>query len=122
MPTKPNQATLTVLMLVKTTTEWLSIPALRRFELFQKQIGPILTKHTERVSLRLYDMEFYSARVTDVWMWEAKDHHDYELVVEELRDTPFWDRYFDIVEILPGVENMYLNVHGPVGESANDLI
>ena len=122
MPTKPNQATLTVLMLVKTTTEWLSIPALRRFELFQKQIGPILTKHAERVSLRLYDMEFYSARVTDVWMWEAKDHHDYELVVEELRDTPFWDRYFDIVEILPGVENMYLNSHDHAGQSVSGLV
>ncbi|WP_408311697.1 darcynin family protein [Paraburkholderia sp. RL17-347-BIC-D] len=22
-------------------------------------------------------------------------------------DHPFWDRYFDIVEILPGVENAY---------------
>jgi hypothetical protein len=29
------------------------------------------------------------------------------LLVEDLRDTPFWDRYFKIVEILPGVENAY---------------
>jgi hypothetical protein len=29
------------------------------------------------------------------------------MVVEALRETPFWDRYFDIVEILPGVENAY---------------
>ena len=25
------------------------------------------------------------------------------LLVEDLRETPFWDRYFAIVEILPGV-------------------
>ncbi|WP_216843125.1 darcynin family protein [Granulicella sp. S190] len=24
-----------------------------------------------------------------------------------MRETPFWDRYFSILEILPGVENAY---------------
>jgi hypothetical protein len=38
-------------------------------------------------------------------MWHAKDHHSYQLLVEELRETAFWDRYFEIVEILTGVEN-----------------
>ncbi len=57
--------------------------------------------------LRFYDVEFYSARVTDVWVWEAADHHAYQLLIEDLRETPMWDRYFDIVEILPGVENAY---------------
>ncbi len=28
-------------------------------------------------------------------------------LVEDLRETAFWDRYFDIVEILTGVENAY---------------
>ncbi|WP_222103452.1 darcynin family protein [Chitinimonas sp. BJB300] len=28
-------------------------------------------------------------------------------MVEALRETPFWDRYFSIVEMLPGVENAY---------------
>jgi hypothetical protein len=27
--------------------------------------------------------------------------------VEELRESPFWDRYFEVVEILPGVEDAY---------------
>ena len=45
-------------------------------------------------------------------MWDAKEHHAYELLVEELRETPFWDRYFDIVEILPGVENAYAKNYG----------
>lgn len=59
------------------------------------------------MTLRLYDVEFYSARVTDLWAWEATDHRAYELLVEDLRETPFWDRYFQIVEILPSVENAY---------------
>jgi len=58
------------------------------------------------------DVEFYTARVTDIWQWDAMDHHAYELVVEDLRETPFWDRYFSIVEILPGVENAYAKNYG----------
>jgi Darcynin, domain of unknown function len=62
--------------------------------------------------LRFFDVEFYSARVTDIWQWDAVDHHAYELVVEDLRETPFWDRYFSVVEILPGVENAYAKNYG----------
>ncbi len=53
----------------------------------------------------MFDTEFYTTRVTDLWMWETTSRHAYELVVEELRETPFWDNYFSIVELLPAVEN-----------------
>jgi hypothetical protein len=109
---KTFEAALSVFMLVKTTPEWLGFDVERRFELFAQQIGPILKKHSAAVALRLYDVEFYSARVTDIWVWDAKEHHAYELLVEELRETPFWDRYFEIVEILPGVENAYAKNYG----------
>jgi hypothetical protein len=102
--TKP---VLTVFMLVKTTPEWLGFSVDERFRLARGTLEPILKKHGAKVRLRFYDIEFYSARVTDIWMWEATDHHAYELLVEDLRDTAFWDRYFQIVEILPGVENAY---------------
>jgi hypothetical protein len=98
---------LTVFMLVKTMPEWLGFPVAERFRLLREHIEPILQKHIEHVTMRFYDIEFYSARVTDLWMWEASSHHAYELLVEDLRETPFWDRYFEIVEILPGVENAY---------------
>jgi hypothetical protein len=97
----------TVFMLVKTTPEWLGFPVSRRGELAREQLTPILKKHAAGVSLRYFDVEFYSARVTDIWMWDAKDHHSYQLLIEELRESQFWDRYFEIVEILPGVENAY---------------
>jgi hypothetical protein len=45
-------------------------------------------------------------------MWEARDHHAYELLVEAMRETPIWDRWFSIVEILPGVENAYAGNDG----------
>lgn len=103
----PFEPALTVFMLVKTSPEWLGFTVNRRFELLAEQFTPILRKHAAGVALRFFDVEFYSTRVTDIWMWDAKDHHSYELLVEDLRETPFWDRYFDIVEILTGVENAY---------------
>jgi Darcynin, domain of unknown function len=98
---------LTAFMLVKSLPVWLGFPSEERFRLLATHIEPILKKHHPKVTLRLYDVEFYSARVTDLWVWETTDHHACELLVEDLRETPFWDRYFQIVEILPSVENTY---------------
>ncbi|ABI63310.1 darcynin family protein [Granulibacter bethesdensis] len=103
---------LTVFMLVKTSPEWLGFPVERRFALLEEQFTPILRKHAAHVTLRFFDVEFYATRVTDLWMWDARDHHSYQLLVEDLRETAFWDRYFEIVEILPGVENAYARNYG----------
>ncbi len=103
----PFEPALTVFMLVKTMPEWLGFSIDRRFELLKEQIDPVLRKYRANIRLSFYDVEFYSARVTDVWLWEARDHHTYQLLVEDLRETAFWDRYFEIAEILPGVENAY---------------
>jgi hypothetical protein len=98
---------LTVFMLVKTMPEWLALPIAERFQHFNGRMKPILKKYEAEVHCRIFDTEFFSTRVTDVWMWEAKSRHAYEMVVEELRETPLWDRFFSIVEILAGVENAY---------------
>ena len=102
---------ITVFMLVKTMPEWLALPVAQRFAELRTHFEPVLKRHP-RVKLRFYDVEFYTARITDIWVWDAQDHHAYELLVEELRETPFWDRYFAIVEILPGVENAYARNYG----------
>lgn len=99
------EPTLTVFMLVKTQPVWLEFPVAKRFAEGDKYIKPILQKHQGTVTLRMFDTEFYATRVTDLWMWETTSRHAYELVVEELRETPFWDNYFSIVELLPAVEN-----------------
>ncbi|WP_263356305.1 darcynin family protein [Acidicapsa ligni] len=104
-PTPP--IALTIFMLVKTTPEWLGFTSDQRISEFKTYVAPILRKYSTNVTLRFYDVEFYSARITDLWMWEATSHQAYEQLVEELRDTPIWDRYFEIVEILPGVENAH---------------
>ena len=80
---------LTVFMLVKTSPEWLAFPVESRFAHLRETFEPILRKHSNDVQLRFYDSEFYTARVTDVWVWEATSHHAYELLVEDLRETLF---------------------------------
>ncbi len=102
----------TVFMLVKTMPEWLGFTIDHRFELLSEHIEPILKKYKDNIRLRFYDVEFYATRVTDIWVWEARDHHAYQLLVEDLRETAFWDRYFQIVEILVGVENAYAKNYG----------
>jgi hypothetical protein len=103
---------LTVFMLVKTSPEWLALSIDERFARLREAFEPILRVHADTVTLRFYDAEFYTARVTDLWVWEAADHHAYELVVEALRETAFWDRWFTIVEIIPAVENAYATNYG----------
>jgi hypothetical protein len=102
----------TVFMLVKTSVEWLGFSVDERFRQLAEHLEPIVKKHAPDVRLRFYDVEFYSARVTDLWMWEANSHHAYQLLIEDLRESPFWDRYFEIVEILPGIENAYAANYG----------
>ena len=111
---KPAQAQddLTVFVLVKTTPEWLGFSIDERFAHFTRYMSPILRKCENQVRFRFYDTEFFSARVTDVWMWEATSRHAYEMTIEELRETPLWDRFFSIVEILAGVENAYARNYG----------
>ncbi len=111
---------ITIFMLVKTKPEWLALSPKERFA----ELAPIMTSELSerRGSLRMkfYDTEFYNTRVTDVLMFEARDNHSWELFVEHLRETKFWDHYFEIVEILPGVENAYAANYGqvPVNEFA----
>jgi Darcynin, domain of unknown function len=97
----------TAFMLVKTTPEWLALTVAERVEAFATQVVPVVEARTHGVRSRFYDTEFYSARVTDIWVWDADDHDAYRLLVDALRETPFWDRYFDVVELLVGIENGY---------------
>ncbi|MFF8682783.1 darcynin family protein [Streptomyces sp. NPDC015237] len=102
----------TAFMLVKTTPEWLAMTVEERIDAFTTRVVPAVRAKTTGVRSRFYDTEFYSSRVTDVWVWEADDHHAYQLLVDALRETPFWDRYFEVVDLLVGTENGYARTYG----------
>lgn len=111
------QQTYTIFMQVKTTPTWLALSPERRFAFLGDTIEPILGRH-EAVKMRFFNTEFYNADVTDVIVWETRYLKAYHAVVEDLRETPFWGGYFDVVSILPGVENAYAEAYGrqPVGQ------
>ncbi|MFD9612333.1 darcynin family protein [Streptomyces sp. NPDC090082] len=102
----------TAFLLVKTTPEWLAMTVEERVRAFTTQVVPVIEARTRGVRSRFYDTEFYSARVTDVWVWEADDHDAYRLLIDALRETPFWDRYFEVVDLLVGIENGYARTYG----------
>ncbi|MBB4914870.1 darcynin family protein [Streptosporangium saharense] len=101
----------TAFMLVKTTPEWLAMTVAERVLAFTTQVVPVIEARAHGVRSRFYDTEFYSARVTDVWVWEADDHDAYRLLIDALRETPFWDRYFHVVDLLVGIENGYARTY-----------
>ncbi|MFD1536135.1 darcynin family protein [Nonomuraea guangzhouensis] len=112
MPAEKTEPPVTAFMLVKTTPEWLALTVQERVDAFTTQVLPAIEAKTSGVRSRFYDTEFYSARVTDVWVWEAEDHHAYQLLIDALRETPFWDRYFEVVDLLVGTENGYARTYG----------
>lgn len=112
MSTDRTESPVTAFMLVKTTPEWLALSVPERVEAFTTHVSPVLRERTHGVRSRFYDTEFYSARVTDIWVWEADDHDAYRLLIDALRETPFWDRYFEVVDLLVGPENGYARTYG----------
>lgn len=83
---------------LNTTSEWLAMSVEQRLNAFKTEIRPAIQKQGDDIRLCFYDTEFYSARVTDIWVWEARSHKAYQLLIDALRETPFWDRYFEIVK------------------------
>lgn len=79
---------------------------------FVTRVVPAIEARTTGVRSRFYDTEFYSTRVTDVWVWEADDHEAYQLLIDALRETPFWERCFTVVDLLVGTENGCARTYG----------
>jgi hypothetical protein len=96
----------TFFMLVRTTPPWLQLTPTERFGFLGDVIAPILAKHTG-VSMRFFDAEAFHGRYTDVVMWETDTVMAYQALVEDLRETLFWDTYFEVVDIIASIENAY---------------
>jgi hypothetical protein len=64
------------------------------------------------VKLRYFDSEYFHAGISDVLLWETNDPAADQAVTQGLRDTACWDGYFDIVDIIPAVEDDYARQPG----------
>ena len=108
-PKKPQHYS--IFMLVRAMPAWLGLVPNDRFKYVDQVIRPILAAH-QHVKLRFFDSEAFNARISDVMMWETDDLAAYSSLIEALRETLFWDHYFQIVEIMPSVENGFAQHYG----------
>jgi hypothetical protein len=100
----PNH--LHIFMLVKSTRRWLDLPTVERMRFLKEQMGPILAARPE-VTLRYFDAEAFTARASDVLLWETADLSAWQWVCDHLRESLFWDHYFEVIDILPSLEANY---------------
>jgi hypothetical protein len=115
-----QRAPMTMFWLVKTTPAWLAKPPHGpdgRFEFIGKVLQPILARHPG-AALRYFDAEAYSAWCSDVMAWTVHDAAAYDALVEDLRETAFWDTYFQVLHIVPARENQYAAHYGVAAPSA----
>lgn len=98
---------LTFFMLLKALPAWLPLDREQRRAFRDEVLMPIFALHPA-TSLRYYDAEAFSGRCSDIAVFETTAVSDYYGLVEALRDSPFFSApYFDLVDIIPALENGY---------------
>ncbi|WP_293905931.1 darcynin family protein [Phenylobacterium sp.] len=99
---------ITFFMLLRSSPAWLALTREARFAFIEATIKPIFARYPQ-VALRFYDAEAFSGRATDVAVFETRDLRAYYFLIDALRDTPFLGLpYFEVLEIIPAVEDGYL--------------
>ena len=105
----------TYFVLLNALPAWLSLdrPARRAFH--ADVLAPILAAHPA-TRMRYYDAEAFTGRCSDIAVFETEDPQDYSDLIEDLRDTAFFgEPYYQVVDILPALENGYLEYDARVG-------
>ncbi len=92
-----------------------------RFAFVRTVIEPLLGQH-QAVKLRFFDAEAFSTVCSDLLMWETQSLEAYQSLVEGLRESPFWGHSFDVLHIVPAVENGYATHYQerPIGVTAGE--
>lgn len=99
----------TMFMLLNALPAWLSLSRPGRRAFLGQVIEPILAAHPA-TRMRYYDAEAFSGRCSDIAVFETEDVLDYSDLVEDLRDSAFFAApYFAVVDIIPAIENGYLD-------------
>jgi hypothetical protein len=105
----------TYFMLLNALPAWLSLDRAARRDFHARVLAPILAAHPA-TTLRYYDAEAFSGRCSDIAAFETEDPQDYSDLVEDLRDTAFFSApYYQVVDIIPAIENGYLDYDARTG-------
>jgi hypothetical protein len=104
---RDDPGTFHIIVLVKSTRKWLDLETKDRLAFLDDHVRPLLRKRPE-VKVRWFEPEAFNSRATDVLLFETKDLAAWAWICDHLRETLFWDHYFDVLEILPSLEGNYL--------------
>ena len=83
----------TVFMLLRATPAWLALGRGERLA-FHDETLQLVFDGFPAVTLRYYDTEAFHGRCSGVAVWETRGLHEYYALVEALRGTAFFSRYF----------------------------
>ncbi|UZD92412.1 darcynin family protein [Cognatishimia activa] len=96
--------TWTIFVLLKVSTEWLSLSDDMRGEIADTSLREALVD--DRVTMRFYDAEAFAGRCSDIAVFEASDLQAYYFVMERLRSSALIAKaYFEVIDIFPALEN-----------------
>ena len=89
------------------TREWLKLSHQQRDEFFNNSLGQIMARY-EDVRVRLFDVEAFSTKCSDIAMFETENLQAYTFMMDALRDSEFYTvPYFEIVDIYPAIEESF---------------
>jgi len=96
--------TWTVFVLLRATPDWLAQSEQDRETISQSCLGQAMVD--DRVTMRFYDAEAFSAPCSDVAVFETRDLGAYYFVMERLRSTALFSTpYFEVIQIIPAIED-----------------
>ena len=109
---------LTFFMHLRSSSAWLALSRQARADFIAAEVRPIFARYRD-VNLRFYDAEAFTGRITDVAVFETTNLRAYYFLIDALRDTPFLGLpYFEVVEIIPAIEDGYQEYTDAAGLAA----
>lgn len=109
----------TILLLLNATPAWLSLSRKERASFFELQVAPILQRVAPTTEVRLFDSEYFHARVSDFMVVTTSTLGDYKLLIEMLRDSKIYSEpYFEVIDIIVGQENAFREFDELLGKEA----
>lgn len=96
----------TIVITYAFSAEWLKKNWRERSDYEATHIAPILAEYADRVSVRLFDAEAFSAEHSDFLIIETADMKDYYFFIEALRESQiFKDGLVTFKQIVMGIED-----------------
>lgn len=97
-----------MLLLLQATPQWLALSREARADFFRDTVSPVFERFAATVTVRMFDSEYFHARVSDFLVIETTVLRDYQRLMERLRDTAIYSvPYFQVIDIIPGEENAF---------------